>query len=63
MDNSNNNKYTSLTPNSNKAIFEDRDTDELVNSQHLDDLMSDKIVDHEDQVMMTKESHDLQTYL
>ena len=35
----------------------DGDTDELGNSQHLDDLMSDKIVDHKDQVMLTKESY------
>ena len=57
MEDSNNNKYKSQSPNSNKDDSEDRDTDELGNSQHLYDLMSDKIVDHEDQVILTKKSY------
>ena len=56
-DYSNNNKYDSQTPNNNKDNSEDRDTDELDNSQHLDDLESNKIVDHEDQVILTKDSY------
>ena len=56
MDFSNNNKYESQTPNNNKNNSEDEDTDELDDSQHLDDLMLNKIVDHEDQVILTKES-------
>ena len=45
---SNNTKYKSQSSNSNKDDSEDGDTYELGNSQHLYDLMSDKIVDHED---------------
>ena len=58
MDYPNNNECKSQTPNNNKDDSEDGDTDELGNSQHLDDLMSDKIVDHEDQVILTKESYE-----
>ena len=57
MEYSYNNKYKSWNPNNNKYDSEDEDTDELGNSQYLDDLMSDKIVGHEDQVMLTKESY------
>ena len=57
MEDYNNNEYKSRTPNSNKDDSEDGDTDELGNTQHLNDLMSDKIVDHEDQVMVTEESY------
>ena len=57
MNYSNNNKYEDQTPNNNKDDSEDGNTDELGNSQHLNDLMSDKIVDHEDQVVLTKESY------
>ena len=57
VDYSNNNKYESRTPNNDKNEFEDRDTDELDNSQHLDDLMSNKIVDREDLVSLTKQSY------
>ena len=42
---------------SNKDDSEDGNTDELGNSQHLVDLMSNKIVDHEDQIILTKESY------
>ena len=38
-DYSNNNKYESQIPNNNKNNSEDWDTDELDNSQHLDDLI------------------------
>ena len=55
MDYSNNNEYGNQTQNNNKNNSEDGDTDELDNSQHLDDLILDKIVDHEDQVILTKE--------
>ena len=34
-----------------------RNTDELDNSQHLDDLISDKIFDHEDQIILTEEPY------
>ena len=54
---SNNNKYDNQTSNNNKNSSEDGDTDELDNSQHLDDLISDKTVDHVDQVILTKESY------
>ena len=54
MDYSTNNKYKSQTPNNDKDESKDRDTDELGNSQHLDDLMLDKIVDHEDPVILTR---------
>ena len=57
MDYSNNNEYESLTSNSNKDDSEDEDSDELGNSQHLDDLTLDTIVDHEDQAILTKESY------
>ena len=57
VDYSNNNEYENETPNNNKNNSEDGDTDELDNSQHLDNLMTDKIVDHEDQVILTKESY------
>ena len=57
MDYFDNNEYESQTPNKNKNNFEDGNTDELDNSQHLDDLMLDKIVDHEDKVILTKESY------
>ena len=57
MDYHNKNKCKSRTQNNNKDDFEDGDTDELGNSQHLDDLISDKTVDHEDQVILTKESY------
>ena len=57
MEDSNKNEYKSRTPNSNKDVSENGDTDELGNSQHLVNFMSGKIVDHEDQVMMTKESY------
>ena len=40
MDNFNNNEYKGWTPNNNKDDSEDGDTDELGNSQHQDDLMS-----------------------
>ena len=43
---SNNKEYGSQTSNNNKDNSEDGDTDELDNSQHLEDLMSDKIVSH-----------------
>ena len=52
---SNNNEYDSQTPNNNKDNSGDGDTDELDNLQHLDDLTMYKIVDHEDQVILTKE--------
>ena len=52
---SNNKEYDSQTPSNNKDNSEDGGHDELDNSQHLDDLKSDKIVDHEDQVILTKE--------
>ena len=57
VDYSNNNEYESKTLNNNKNDSENKDTDELGNSQHLDDLMSDKIVDHEDKHILTKESY------
>ena len=50
-DYSNNNeyyKYEIQTPNNNNDNSEDGDTDELDTSQHLNDLISDKIVNHED---------------
>ena len=53
----NNNKCKSQTLNNNKDYSEVDDTDGLGNSQHLDDLMLDKIVDHEDQVILTKKSY------
>ena len=56
-DYSNNNKCDSQIPNNNKDNSEDGDIDKLDNSQHLDDLKSDKIVDQEDQVIMTKKSY------
>ena len=56
MDYSNINEYESRNSNNNKNEAKDGDTDELGNSQHLDDLMSDKIVDHEDPVILTKGS-------
>ena len=55
-DYSNNNKCDNQTPNNNKDNSEDGDTDELDNSQHLDGLILDKIIDHEEQVILTKES-------
>ena len=58
MDYSNNNEYKNINPNNNKDDSEDGDTDESDYSRHLDDLMPDKIVDHEDQVMLTKESYE-----
>ena len=58
MDYSDKNKYKNQILNNNKDDSEDGDTDESVNSQHLDNLMSDKIVDHEDQIMLTKESYE-----
>ena len=54
MDYSNNNEYESRTPNNDKDEYGDADTDELDNSQHLDDSMSNKIVDHKDPVILTK---------
>ena len=54
---STNKKYKSRTPNNNKDDSSDKDTNGLGNSQHLDNLMSDKIVYHGDQVMLTKESY------
>ena len=54
VDYSKNNKYKIQTPNNNENYSEDGNTDELGNSQHLDDLISDKIVDHEEQVIMKK---------
>ena len=57
MNNSNNNTYEIRTPNIDKDESEDGDTDELDNSQHLDDLMSNKIVDCEGPVILTKESY------
>ena len=56
-DYSNNNKYDSQTPNNNKANSENGNTDELDNSQHLDDLILYMIVDYKDQVILTKESY------
>ena len=53
-----NNEYKNQTPNNNKDDSEDGDTNKSGNSQHPDDLMSDKIDDHEDQVMLTKESYE-----
>ena len=57
MDYFNNNKYESRTPNNSKDESEDEDTDKSGNSQYLDNLMSNKIVDHEDPVILTKESY------
>ena len=57
VDYSNNIEYENQTPNNNKKNSEDGDTDELDNSQLMDDVMSNKIVDHEDQVILTKESY------
>ena len=54
---SNNREYNSQTPSNNKLLSEDGGCDELDNSQHLDDLKLDKTVDHEDQVILTKESY------
>ena len=41
---SNKNEYDSQIPNNNKDNYEDRDTDELANSQHLDDLKLNKMI-------------------
>ena len=57
MDYSNNNEYESWTPNNDKDESEDEDTGELDNSQHLNNLMSNKIDDYEDPVILTKESY------
>ena len=57
VDYSNKNEYESPTPNNDKDESEDGDTDELDNSQHLDDLIFNKIVDREDPVILTKESY------
>ena len=48
MDYSNNNEYKNRSLNNNEDDSENEDTDESGNSQYLDNLMSDKIVDHED---------------
>ena len=47
----------SHTPNNNKDNYEDGNTDELDNSQYADDLISDEIINHEDQIVLTKESN------
>ena len=57
VDYSNNKEYESRTANNNKDESEDEDTDELGNSRHLDDLMSDKIVDHDNPVVLTGKSY------
>ena len=54
---SNNNDYKSHTPNNSKDNSEDGNTDELDNSQHPDDMILDKIVDHKDQIILTKETY------
>ena len=53
-DHHNNNKYDSQTPSNNKDNSEDGNHDELDSSQHLEDLKSNKIVNHEDQDILTK---------
>ena len=57
MDYSNKNEYESQATNNNKNESEDGDTDKLGNTQHLDDLTLDKIVDHEDSVILAKGSY------
>ena len=52
----NNNEYESRTQNNNKHDSEGGDTDGLGNSQHLDDLVLDKVAGHEDRIMLTIES-------
>ena len=54
---SNNNENESQTSNNNKNDSEDGNIDDFSNSQHRDDLMLDKIVDHGDQIILTKESY------
>ena len=46
-DHSNNNDDDSQTPSNDKDNSEDGSHHELDNSQHLDDLKSDMIIDHE----------------
>ena len=56
-DHSNNKDDDSQTPSNNKDNSEDGGHDELDNSQHPDDLKSYRIVNHEDQVILTQESY------
>ena len=56
-DHSNNNKYDSQTPSINKDNCEKGSHEELDSSQHLEHLKSNKIVDHEDQVILTKKTY------
>ena len=56
-DHSNNNEYGSQTPSNDKDNSENGSHGELDSSQQLGDLKSNKIVNHEDQVIMTKESY------
>ena len=54
---SNNKEYNSQTPSNNRNNSGDESHNELNNSQHLDNLKSDNIVDHQDQAILTKESY------
>ena len=54
---SNNNDYDSQTPSNDKDNSEDGTHGELDSSQQLKDLNSNKIVHHEDQDILTKESN------
>ena len=57
MDYPNNKECKSRTLNKNKDDSKDGDTDELGNSQHRDDFILDKIVYHEDQIILAKEPY------
>ena len=54
---SNNNDCDSQTPNNDKNNSQDGSHGELDISQHLKDLKSNKIVDYEDQFILTEESY------
>ena len=56
-DHSNNNDDDSQTPSNDKDNSEDGSHGELDSSQQLKDLKSNKIVNHEDQVILTKKSN------
>ena len=56
-DHFNNNKYDSQTPSNNENNSQDGSHGELDISQHLKDLKSNKIVDYEDQFILTEESY------
>ena len=54
-DHSNNNKYDSQTPSNDRDNSKDGSHGELDSSQQLKDLKSNKIINHEDQDILTKE--------